>query len=68
VGSLVHSDASIGVEYGSSRKGPALDGKMDTFRKLAADPSEGGLMAHSLRSVGSAAINIALVATGGLDM
>jgi myo-inositol-1(or 4)-monophosphatase len=41
---------------------------MGTFRKLAADPSEGGLMAHSLRSVGSAALNIALVATGGLDL
>lgn len=62
------TDDSIGVEYGSSRTAPALPAKVNTFKTLAADKSEGGKMAHSLRSVGSAAINVALVASGGLDM
>lgn len=58
----------IGVEYGSSRSSPQLPAKVKTFQTLAAHTNEGGKMAHSLRSGGSAAINIALVATGGLDM
>lgn len=39
--------------------------------KLAGDPArgvEGGKMAHSLRSMGSAALNYAMVAQGGLDL
>lgn len=47
---------------------PALPSKIRTFQTLAADTQEGGKMAHSLRSLGSAAINIAVVASGGLDM
>lgn len=62
---LIHR---IGVEYGSNRLSPGLPSKVKTFQTLAADVKEGGKMAHSLRSVGSAAINIALVACGGLDM
>ncbi|OCF34504.1 myo-inositol-1(or 4)-monophosphatase [Kwoniella heveanensis CBS 569] len=60
--------ALIAVEYGSSRSPPALPSKVKTFQTLAAHPDQGGKMVHSLRSVGSAAINIALVASGGLDM
>jgi len=61
-------EALIGVEYGSSRSSPALPSKVNTFRTLAASREEGGKMVHSLRSAGSAAINIGLVASGGLDM
>lgn len=56
------------MEYGSSRSSPTLPSKVKTFQTLAASKEEGGKMAHSLRSAGSAAINIALVASGGLDM
>lgn len=60
--------ALIGIEYGSKRNSPTLPSKSKTFHTLAADVKEGGKMAHSLRAGGSAACNIALVATGGLDM
>ncbi|KAL7420847.1 hypothetical protein Q5752_004800 [Cryptotrichosporon argae] len=60
--------ALIAVEFGSARSAPALPSKCKTFQTLAADTKEGGKMVHSLRSVGSAALNIALVATGGLDL
>jgi myo-inositol-1(or 4)-monophosphatase len=56
------------VEYGSSRSAPQLPAKVKAFEKLAAHTKDGGKMVHSLRSAGTAAINIALVATGGLDM
>ena len=62
------TNTRIAVEYGSSRSSPTLPSKCKTFQTLAASKDEGGKMAHSLRSAGSAAINIALVASGGLDM
>lgn len=41
-----------------------------TFLKLAGDPSSvpGALMVHSLRSIGSAALQFAYVAQGSLDL
>ncbi|KIR37076.1 myo-inositol-1(or 4)-monophosphatase [Cryptococcus deuterogattii 99/473] len=60
--------ALIGVEYGMSRSPPALPRKVATFEKLTAHTDVGGKMCHSLRSMGSAALNIVLVASGGLDM
>ena len=45
--------------------------KSTSFLRLAGDPSQGvvgGRMAHSLRSLGSGALNIAMVAQGGLDI
>ncbi|KAK8850578.1 hypothetical protein IAR55_004497 [Kwoniella newhampshirensis] len=60
--------ALIAVEYGSQRSPPALPRKVAAFEKLTAHTDVGGKMAHALRSLGSAAINIALVASGGLDM
>ncbi|EPQ60027.1 inositol monophosphatase [Gloeophyllum trabeum ATCC 11539] len=74
------SQALIAIEWGSDRTLPVLGAKADSFLKLAGDPSpdaskggkgaavQGGRMAHSLRSVGSAALNFALVAQGGLDV
>ncbi|KAK1923256.1 hypothetical protein DB88DRAFT_494384 [Papiliotrema laurentii] len=60
--------ALIAIEYGSSREAPALPAKIKTFEKLAAHTNSGGKMVHSLRSMGSAALNICAVATGGLDL
>ncbi|KAF8492820.1 inositol monophosphatase [Russula emetica] len=57
----------IAVEWGSDRTQEAIRRKADSFSRLAAAPPN-GVMAHSLRSVGSAALNIALVAQGALDM
>ncbi|OBZ68383.1 Protein qutG [Grifola frondosa] len=44
--------------------------KGDSFKRLAGNPAEGvvgGRMAHSLRSLGSAACNYGMVAQGGMD-
>ncbi|WWC92364.1 uncharacterized protein L201_007321 [Kwoniella dendrophila CBS 6074] len=60
--------ALIAVEYGSARSAPQLPSKVKTFQTLAGAPELGGKMCHSLRSMGSAALNIAAVASGGLDM
>ncbi|KAI9889156.1 MAG: hypothetical protein M1814_005747 [Vezdaea aestivalis] len=56
--------ALVAVEWGSDRKGNNYDIKTTTFRKLAA---EDGGMVHSLKSLGSAALNMCGVAEGGLD-
>ena len=64
------SQALIAVEWGSDRTAEAIKARADTFSRLAGDKVQipGGKMAHSLRSVGSAALNFALVAQGGLDL
>ncbi|BEI84327.1 hypothetical protein CcaverHIS002_0409310 [Cutaneotrichosporon cavernicola] len=61
------SEALVAVEYGSSRRDPALSNKLDTFKRLTGDKRDGHKMVHSLRSVGSAALNICFVAAGQLD-
>ena len=52
-----------------------MNAKGGSFIRLAGDPDgpehervHGGRMAHSLRSMGSAALNFAAVASGTLDM
>ncbi|KAI0031030.1 inositol monophosphatase [Vararia minispora EC-137] len=65
------SQALVAIEWGSDRKASILTKKSDSFLRLAGDPDNGiekGRMAHSLRSMGSAALNFAMVAQGGLDM
>nr|GAT57409.1 predicted protein [Mycena chlorophos] len=64
------SQALIAVEWGSDRAEKPISAKSSSFGRLAGDPAHipGGKMAHSLRSVGSAALNFALVAQGGLDL
>lgn len=57
-------DSLIAVEWGSHRSGPNWDTKVSTFSSLA---GEQGGMVHSLRSLGSAALNICSVAAGELD-
>ncbi|KAF9469660.1 hypothetical protein BDZ94DRAFT_1151106 [Collybia nuda] len=65
------SQALLAVEWGSDRCEKTISAKSSSFGRLAGDPAQGvtgGKMAHSLRSVGSAALNFALVAQGGLDL
>ena len=59
--------ALVGVGWGSDRGQEQIRREADSFSRLAAAPPH-GVMAHSLRSVGSAALNIALVAQGALDV
>ncbi|KAI5466593.1 hypothetical protein BGZ63DRAFT_344265 [Mariannaea sp. PMI_226] len=61
-------NALVAVEWGSTRDGPNFDIKVDVFRRLAATRETGGSMVHSLRSLGSAALNIASVAAGQMDL
>lgn len=61
-------EALVAIEYGSMRDGSNFDIKMETFRKLAASRELGGSMVQSLRSLGSAALNLAAVAAGQMDM
>ena len=61
----------LAVEWGSDRTLTTMNAKGGSFTRLAGNPAQGvsgGKMAHSLRSVGSAALNFALVAQGGLDL
>ncbi|KAF9444426.1 inositol monophosphatase [Macrolepiota fuliginosa MF-IS2] len=63
--------ALIGVEWGSDRRNRTIEAKAGSFSRLAGDVAGGvvgGKNAHSLRSLGSAAINYAMVAQGGLDL
>lgn len=66
------SQALLAVEWGSDRKASTMKAKSESFARLAGDGSSGqvvgGRMAHSLRSMGSAALNFAEVACGRLDM
>ncbi|KAF5332667.1 hypothetical protein D9611_005190 [Ephemerocybe angulata] len=65
------NQAVIGVEWGSDRCETTMNAKSTSFARLAGDPEKGvvgGKMAHSLRSMGSAALNYSMVAQGGMDM
>ncbi|GAA5880973.1 hypothetical protein JCM3774_001492 [Rhodotorula dairenensis] len=63
-------DAVIGVEWGSDRSKAIIEKKGKMYMRLAGDGKEieGGVMAHSLRSIGSAALNYSYVAAGQLDL
>ena len=67
------SQALIAVEWGSDRSQITAGSKAESFLRLAGDPNhaspvKGGRMAHSLRSLGSAALNFSMIAQGGMDM
>jgi myo-inositol-1(or 4)-monophosphatase len=62
------SNCLVAVEWGSDRSGNDLAVKSKTFTKLCASKEEGGAMVHSLRSLGSAALNLCAVAAGQLDV
>ncbi|MCJ1379300.1 hypothetical protein MMC17_002401 [Xylographa soralifera] len=60
-------EALVAVEWGNERSGNNWDVKVGTFAALAGAKEGGGAMVHSLRSLGSAALNLCGVAAGGLD-
>ncbi|KAI0801463.1 myo inositol monophosphatase [Fomes fomentarius] len=65
------SQALLGIEWGSDRSLELVNKKGESFKRLAGDPKTGvdrGKMAHSLRSLGSAALNYCMVAQGALDI
>lgn len=65
------AQAVVAVEWGSDRSETAISAKSGSFGRLVGNPAQnvsGGKMAHALRSVGSAALNFAMVAQGGLDL
>ncbi|KAL9597054.1 MAG: hypothetical protein Q9219_005383 [cf. Caloplaca sp. 3 TL-2023] len=72
------SEALVAVEWGNERSGGNWATKVATFAALAGDKGSeqggggkdksGGAMVHSLRSLGSAALNMCAVARGDLDI
>lgn len=62
------STTLVAVEWGAGRDGNNFDVKARVFRTLAASKETGGSMVHSLRSMGSAALNLCAVAAGELDL
>ncbi|EEH39057.1 inositol monophosphatase [Paracoccidioides lutzii Pb01] len=60
--------ALIAVEWGSDRHGQNWETKIRTFERLGKSREEGGAMVHSMRSMGSAALNLCAVAAGVLDL
>ncbi|KAL2038771.1 hypothetical protein N7G274_008529 [Stereocaulon virgatum] len=59
--------ALVAIEWGNERSGNNWKTKTKSFSSLAGDESVGGSMVHSLRSLGSAALNCCAVARGDLD-
>ncbi|EEQ29978.1 myo-inositol-1-monophosphotase [Microsporum canis CBS 113480] len=62
------SSALVAVEWGSDRSGPNWETKVRTFENLGKAGELGGAMVHSMRSMGSAALNLCAVASGVLDL
>ncbi|KAL8934906.1 MAG: hypothetical protein Q9211_004985 [Gyalolechia sp. 1 TL-2023] len=62
------SHAIVGVEYGNERLGNNWDCKISTFSTLGRDKSIDGAMVQSVRSLGSAALNMCSVARGDIDV
>ncbi|KAF3481002.1 uncharacterized protein GIQ15_06349 [Arthroderma uncinatum] len=62
------SSALIAVEWGSDRSGANWETKLRTFESLGKSKEQGGAMVHSMRSMGSAALNLCSVASGVLDL
>jgi myo-inositol-1(or 4)-monophosphatase len=62
------STCLIGAEWGSDRSGVNFELKAKVMAKLAASKENGGAMVHSIRCMGSAALNLAAVAAGQQDV
>lgn len=62
------SNTLVCVEWGSERSGQNWDTKIRTFDKLGRTKENGGAMVRSMRSMGSAALNLCAVATGTVDL
>ncbi|KAJ5961099.1 uncharacterized protein N7479_008249 [Penicillium vulpinum] len=62
------ANALIAIEWGSDRSGNNWETKIRTYEKLGQSKENGGAMARSMRSLGSAALNLCAVADGTLDL
>ena len=60
--------AIVAVEWGSDRSGLDFELKQKTYARSATSKEAGGAMVHSLRSHGSAALNLCSVAEASLDV
>ncbi|KAI2607576.1 inositol monophosphatase [Hypoxylon fragiforme] len=58
----------VATEWGNSRDGDNYAVKTEVFKRLCASKETGGAMVHSIRSMGSAALNLCAVAAGTLDL
>lgn len=61
-------NALVAIEWGSDRSGQNFETKIRTFEKLGQSKEDGGAMVRSMRSMGSAALNLCAVAEGTLDL
>ncbi|KAA6414614.1 MAG: hypothetical protein FRX48_01364 [Lasallia pustulata] len=61
-------NALVAVEWGNERKGNNWRVKSQLFAALAACKEDGGAMVQSIRSLGSAALNVCAVADGTVDL
>ncbi|MCJ1297459.1 hypothetical protein MMC08_000245 [Hypocenomyce scalaris] len=61
-------NALVAVEWGNERKGTNWAVKSNLFNALAASKEDGGAMVQSIRSLGSAALNVCAVADGSVDV
>lgn len=61
-------EALVAAEWGPDRTGNNFEVKHKTLTAVARAREDGGGMVHSIRSVGSAALNFASVACGVLDL
>ncbi|KAG9240731.1 myo-inositol-1-monophosphatase [Calycina marina] len=62
------STCLVGAEWGSDRSGSNFALKSQVFTRLAAAKADGGAMVHSIRCLGSAALNLCMVASGQQDV
>lgn len=62
------ANALVSIEWGSDRSGSNWDTKVRTFAKLGRAKENGGAMVRSMRSLGSAALNMCAVAEGTMDL
>jgi len=62
------STCLVGAEWGSDRTGVNFALKTEVFKKLAASKESGGAMVHSIRCMGSAALNLTATAAGQQDV
>ncbi|KIM70024.1 hypothetical protein SCLCIDRAFT_498646 [Scleroderma citrinum Foug A] len=65
------SNALIAAEWGSERDVQRITSRTNSLLRLAGDPTDGvsgGRMAHSIRSLGSVALNLGGIAQGAFDL
>ncbi len=62
------NDALVALEWGSDRSGPNWELRTKMATKLLTARCAGGAMVHSIRSSGSAALDLCYVAAGSVDL